>query len=180
MLAYQKGDVSAYRTLVTRHHAPIYRFCFRSLRHKEAAADATQEVFLKVVKQAPTWTQKAKVTTWLYTLARNHCIDEARKAKFRRTDSLDDTTPDERVAGDARPGDAMIDDKRLRIAIAAGLQQLPDEQRQVFLLRQVSGMAFQDIGDIVGAGENTVKSRMRYALAALQKHLQEAGFGGKP
>ena len=58
------------------------------------------------------------------------------------------------------------------------MQELPDEQREVFLLREMSGLQFKDIADLTGVGENTVKSRMRYALAALQKRMQAAGFHG--
>jgi RNA polymerase sigma-70 factor (ECF subfamily) len=189
LAAYKGGETAAFQVLVKRHHAPVYRFCLRALRSPEAAADAAQEVFLRVVKNAPTWEPKAKVTTWLYTIARNHCIDEARKGRFRRTESLD-----EPVARDGDGGDARIDrvtsdtpqqDRvahglRLRKAIDEALATLPEEQREVFLMREVSGLAFKDIADTVGTNENTVKSRMRYAMAALRKILVQRGFSDVP
>ena len=187
MAAYKGGDVGAYRVLVERHHAPVYRFCLRALRSPEAAADAAQEVFLRVVKNAPTWERKAKFTTWLYTMARNFCIDEARKGRFRKTESLnekankDDDGGDERldrVVSEVPQQDRLADNTRLRRVIDDAVKELPDEQREVFLLREMSGLQFKDIADLTGVGENTVKSRMRYALAALQKHLQAAGFTG--
>ena len=186
MAAYKSGDVGAYRVLVERHHAPIYRFCLRALRSPEAAADAAQEVFLRVVKNAPTWERKAKFTTWLYTMARNFCIDEARKGRFRKTESLnekvskDDDGGEERldrVASAVPQQDREVDNSRLRRIIDAGIKELPDEQREVFLLREMSGLPFKDIADLTGVGENTVKSRMRYALASLQKYVLSAGFG---
>lgn len=188
LAAYKAGDVAAFRVLVERHHAPVYRFCLRALRSPEAAADAAQEVFLRVVKNAPTWEHKAKVTTWLYTIARNHCIDEARKGRFRRTESLDETvskdgegdTRLDRVAAETPQQDRVAHGVRLRRAIDDGLATLPDEQRTVFLLREVSGLAFKDIADAVGTNENTVKSRMRYALAALRKYLSQKGFSEGP
>lgn len=185
MAAYKGGDVAAYRVLVERHHAPVYRFCLRALRSPEQAADAAQEVFLRVVKNAPSWERKAKFTTWLYTMARNFCIDEARKGRFRKTESLnesvgkDDDGGDERidrVASEVPQQDRLADNTRLRKVIDAAVKDLPDEQRQVFLLREVSGLQFKDIADMTGVGENTVKSRMRYALASLQKRLAAAGF----
>ena len=72
--------------------------------------------------------------------------------------------------------DSVAHGTRLRKAIDKALETLPEEQREVFLLREVSGLAFKDIADATGVGENTVKSRMRYALAGLKKALQTAGF----
>jgi RNA polymerase sigma-70 factor, ECF subfamily len=184
MAAYKAGETGAFRVLVERHHAPVYRFCLRALRSPEAAADAAQEVFLRVVKNAPTWERKAKFTTWLYTIAKNHCIDEARKGRFRRTDSLNEPAhkdePGEekldRVPSPTPQSDRLLDNVRLRKHIDAALDALPDEQREVFLLREVSGLQFKDIAEATGIGENTVKSRMRYALVSIRKALVQAGF----
>lgn len=185
--AYKKGEVAAFRALVQRHERPVYRFCLRSLKSPEAAADATQEVFLRVVRGCVRWEPKARFTTWLYTIARNHCIDEARKGRFRRTESLNETVGKgeeggeeklDRVAGDGPGSDALVDGARVRQAVDAALQELPEEQREVFCLREYAGLAFKDIAEAVGTGENTVKSRMRYALAALRKALEGAGFQG--
>lgn len=184
MTAYRGGDPAAYRVLVERHHGPVYRFCLRSLRSPEAAADATQEVFLRVVKNAMSWEPRAKFTTWVYTIARNFCIDEARKGRFRRTESLNETVGKdgegeekiERVASDTPLADRVAHGTRMRKAIDAALAELPEEQREVFLMREVSGLQFKDIADATGVGENTVKSRMRYALTALKKALSQRGF----
>jgi len=187
MLAYQKGDVSAFRALVVRHEKPIYRFCMRSLGDKEAAADAAQEVFLRVVKNAMRWEQKAKFTTFLYTIARNFCIDEARKRVFRKTDSLNEkasrddgnhTEKQDLVADENPLADRVHDSKKIRSVVETTLAALPVEQREVFCLRQYSGLSFKEIATATGAGENTVKSRMRYALEALKKALEMAGFDG--
>lgn len=184
MTAYRGGDPAAYRVLVERHHAPVYRFCLRSMRNPEAAADAAQEVFLRVVKNAMSWEPRAKFTTWVYTIARNFCIDEARKGRFRRTESLNETVGKdgegeekiERVAADTPQADRVAHGTRMRKAIDAALAELPEEQREVFLMREVSGLQFKDIAEATGVGENTVKSRMRYALTALKKALSQRGF----
>ncbi len=191
MAAYKGGEVACYRVLVERHHAPVYRFCLRAMRSPEAAADAAQEVFLRVVKNAPTWERKAKFTTWLYTMARNFCIDEARKGRFRKTESLNESVGPpgsdgseggderlDRVVSEVPQQDRLADNTRLRKLLDEAVAELPDEQREVFLLREMSGLQFKDIADLTGVGENTVKSRMRYALAALQKRLSAAGFVG--
>ena len=184
MAGYQAGDPHAFRLLVERHHAPLYRFCLRALRQPEAASDATQEVFLRMVKNAMTWEPKAKVTTWMYTIARNFCIDESRKGRFRKTESLNEpiageSSTDEkmdRVASSDPASDVLVQGSRTRKAIDDALLTLPEEQREVFWLREISGLSFQEIATITNTGENTVKSRMRYALGGLRKALQAAGF----
>lgn len=185
MEAYKGGEVAAFQELVRRHEKPLYRFCMRSMGNTEAAADAVQEVFMRVVRNAPRWQRKAKFTTWMYTIARNFCIDEARKANFRKTDSLNEkvgrdedggTEKIDQVAGTDPDQERLSDSVRIRQVVDATLADLPEEQREVFCLRQYSGLAFKDIAKATGAGENTVKSRMRYALQALQAALKEAGF----
>jgi RNA polymerase sigma factor (sigma-70 family) len=104
MAAYKEGEVAAFHELVKRHERPLYRFCLRSLGNQDAAADAAQEVFLRVVKNAARWERRAKFTTWMYTIARNFCIDEARKRNFRKTDSLN-----EKVGRDDDGGTEKLD-----------------------------------------------------------------------
>lgn len=181
--AYKAGDQNAFRILVERHNAPVYRFCLRSLGSPEAAADATQEVFLRVVKYAPSWEKRAKFTTWMYTIARNFCIDASRKARFRKTQSLNEKLGGEegierleRVASPDPAADSLTEAKRLRATIDEALAELPEEQRDVFCLRQYSGLAFKEIAEATNVSENTVKSRMRYALSAVRKVLISKGF----
>lgn len=182
---YKNGKVDAFRVLVERHEKPVYRFCLRSLQSPEAAADATQEVFLRVVRNASKWEQKAKFTTWLYTIARNFCIDEARKGRFRKTESLNEPASRDGESGEEKqdrvqattPGsDSVTDHKRIRATLDEALAEMPEEQREVFCMREYGGLAFKDIAEAVGANENTVKSRMRYALGTLRKALESAGF----
>jgi RNA polymerase sigma-70 factor, ECF subfamily len=185
LAAYKGGEVAAFRLLLQRHEKPVYRFCLKSLHSPEAAADATQEVFLRVVRNAPRWEHKARFTTWMYTIARNYLVDEARKARFRRTDSLNEPLGKDAEGGEERldrvaspgPGsDDQVEGARVRATLDAALAELPEDQREVFCLREYAGLAFKDIAEAVGAGENTVKSRMRYALGALRKALEAAGF----
>ena len=185
MIAFKKGDAKAFERLLTRHKKPVYNFCLRMLGNPAAAEDALQEVFLRVVRSAKDWERQAKFTTWLYTIARNHCIDAIRKASHRKTASLDaplkgseadgpslaERTPDE----GAIPPDRGAESVRLRARIAKAIAALSEEQREVFVMREYAGMPFKDIADVVGVPENTVKSRMRYALEHLKGHLAKDG-----
>ncbi len=182
--AYCAGDVRAFQELVKRHQAPLYRFCLRSLGNPEAATDAAQEVFLRVVKNAPNWERKAKFTTWLYTIARNFCIDETRKGRFRKTESLDEplythgdsgASKIDQVSSELPNAEAMLKARRVRSAVDQALEMLPAEQREVFCLRQYGGLSFREIAESLDVGENTVKSRMRYALGGVRKTLTDEG-----
>ena len=85
---FARGDVAAFELLVERHERPVYRFVLRSVRDDERAEELTQDVFLRVVNNAARYKPSAKFTTWLYTIARNACIDEARRRGRRPTVSL--------------------------------------------------------------------------------------------
>lgn len=186
MERYQRGDARAFEILVSKHQGPVFNFVLRILGHREAAEDVLQEVFMRVVKGAAQFERRAKFTTWVYTIARNLCIDAQRKARYRRTDSLDQGVDDEpdgptlgATIGDGSRGtDDRAFDVQARAAIVAAIAELSEEQREVFTLREYAGLPFQEIANIVGCPENTVKSRMRYALENLRKHLERSGIDG--
>ncbi len=189
MLAFKSGDARAFSTLVQRHRGPVYNFILRFTGHRQRAEDVLQETWLKVVRSSSEWQPKAKFTTWVYTIARNLCVDSARKESFRKADSLDapashdesdgrsmgDLVADEGAASPARAAHNV----RIRPMIEKALESLPTEQREVFLLREYQGIGFKEIAEVTGVNENTVKSRMRYALEGLRKRLGELGVDGE-
>lgn len=181
MLRYQRGDSSAFAFLVRRHKAPLYNFVLRHLRSQPAAEDITQEAFLRVVQRASEFKHEARFSTWLYTIARNLCIDHSRKMKLRRHPSLDaptDTSDGSRPLLEVVPSSSTESDVEraaewtaMRRSIVAAVEALPDDQREVFLLREVANLPFKEIAEVTGTPENTVKSRMRYALERLRMAL---------
>lgn len=189
MLAFKSGDARAFATLVQRHRGPVYNFILRYVGHRQRAEDVLQETWLKVVRSASDWQPKAKFTTWVYTIARNLCVDSARKESFRKTDSLD--APASTDGDDGRTKGELVADEhgaapdrtahnvRIRPMIEQALAALPAEQREVFLLREYQGIGFKEIAEVTGVNENTVKSRMRYALEGLRKRLGELGVDGE-
>lgn len=178
---FNEGDADAFAELVRRYERPLYNFILRSVRRRERADELLQDVFLKVVQRSSDFKGQSKLSTWLYTIARNLCIDHSRKMVFRRHQSLDapragaedGPTLLERTAAEGAEPDraAVMEDLKRRIADA--VEELPEEQREVFLMRHVQGMRFKDIADVIGVPENTVKSRMRYALERLQRALAD-------
>lgn len=190
MLAFKSGDARAFSTLVSRHRQPVFNFILRYVGHRQRAEDLLQETWLKVVRSSSEWEPKARFTTWVYTIARNLCVDSARKEAFRATDSLDAPTSGEQGAEGPSRGELVADEAqatpdrgahnaRLRPLLERAISSLPAEQREVFLLREYHGIGFKEIAEVTGVNENTVKSRMRYALEGLRKKLGDLGVDGE-
>jgi len=180
MLRFRSGDVRAFEILLQRHRQSIYEFVLRSVGtyNTAQAEDLTQETFLRVVKQAGSYEPRSKFTTWLFTLARNLCIDASRRRKHRKAQSLD--APDEeghslldRTSDGGMPVDRQAVSTELRARMERAIEELPEDQREVFLMRESADLSFKEIADVIGISENTVKSRMRYALEKLRASLDE-------
>lgn len=182
MFRYKAGEVRAFELLLTRHRKPVFNFLLRSVGNPAQAEDLLQEVFLRVIKGADAYEKQAKFTTWLYTIARNLCVDAARRGKHRRAQSLDApmnaeekdgaTLLDRVEDGSAGPAHRVLD-KELSGQLYAAIDKLSEEQREVFLMREFHDMPFKEIAEVVGCPENTVKSRMRYALEKLRQELTQ-------
>jgi len=182
MLRYQEGDVRAFELLLGRHRRPVYNFILRYVGEPAHAEDLLQETFLRVIKGAEAYQRQAKLTTWIYTIARNLCVDAARRGKHRRAASLDtpmdadgkdggtllDVVPDKTAGTDRK-----VQSKELHGRLRDAIDKLSEDQREVFLMREFLDMPFKEIADVVGCPENTVKSRMRYALEKLREELEE-------
>lgn len=182
---YAAGDRAAFVELVERHEAALYNFALRQVRSPALAQDIVQDVFVRVVQGVGDFKGQSRFSTWCFTIARNLCIDHARKQSLRRHPSLDQPgagseegegqTLGDRTA-DAHPRatvDRAVIGEQLGDSIARAVDALPDDQREVFLLREVGQVPFKEIAEITGVPENTVKSRMRYALERLQRALAE-------
>lgn len=181
MLQYQQGEVRAFEILLGRHRRPVFNFILRFVGDKETAEDLLQETFMRVIRGVDSYKRQAKFTTWVYTIARNLCVDQSRRRKHRKHASLDapmDKSEESGTLLDVTPGDAMTAErqtanKQLHLRMQAAIEALPDDQREVFMMREFLDMPFSQIAAIVGISENTVKSRMRYALEKLRLELDE-------
>lgn len=181
MVLYQQGEVRAFEILLGRHRKSVYNFILRFVGDKETAEDLLQETFMRVIKGADAYKRQAKFTTWLYTIARNLCVDQTRRRKHRRHASLDapmDTSEESGSLMDVIASNEMASDrksvnKQLFATMQRAIAALSEEQREVFLMREFLDLPFKQIADVVGVPENTVKSRMRYALEKLRLELDE-------
>lgn len=162
-----------------RHRTPIFHFILRSVKNPATADEILQDAWLRMIQGAREFQRASRFTTWAYTVARNLCIDHARKAVHRRHPSLDQSRDDDgatlgdSVAANDPGADRNAIGHQLQRSLVVAIESLPGDQREVFVLREYSNMSFKEIADVVGAPENTVKSRMRYALERLQSSLVE-------
>jgi RNA polymerase sigma-70 factor (ECF subfamily) len=179
MLRFQAGEVRAFEELVRRHRTPVFSFLLRLTGDRGRAEDLCQETFQRLVRAAGAWQPRALLRTWLYQVARNQAVDEARRQAFRRAEPLDDPARAAEASPDPGP-DAAAEGSLLRPKLEAALAALPPEQREVFLLREHAGLRFAEIAEVTGVPENTVKSRMRYALEALRARLEALGVAPDP
>ncbi len=184
---FRRGERAAFETLLRRHRAPLFSFVLRMVGSEDRARaeDIVQDVFVRVLRNAQGWEERAKFSTWLFTIARNLCVDSMRRERQRRAESLDGTPEEEGERGWAqvlaanRAGpERQASNLRMRPILDAALARLPEEQREVFVLREHAGVPFKEIAELTQVSENTVKSRMRYALDGLRKSLTEAGIDG--
>jgi RNA polymerase sigma-70 factor, ECF subfamily len=187
LVRHAAGDRTAFVLLVRRHQTGLFNFALRNLRDRTAAEDIVQEAFARVAQSASEFKADARFTTWVYTIVRNLCIDQIRRTSLRRHPSLDEPRTFRGSSGGSSPaptlGDQTADRRstadleratdgaKLRERIQRAIDELPDEQREVYLMRELANLRFKDIAEITKIPENTVKSRMRYALERLQEAL---------
>ena len=177
----KKGDETAFEVLVTDNEKRIYNLCRRLTGKPQDASELTPRAFPPAWRGLSRFQGESSFSTWLYRLASNACIDFLRKEKRRQnlsmTVSLDDEEearqvelPDERYAPERE-----LERTEVRQAVAAGLERLTPEHRQVLVMREINGLSYAEIGAVLGLEEGTVKSRIARARNALRKVLTERG-----
>ncbi len=174
------GDQQAFEQLVLDNQNRIYSLAVRLTGDREEGADLAQEAFLKAWQGLPSFQGESSFATWVYRLATNVCIDYLRRQKRRRQVeseiSLDDEEAGWTEAADLRQDPhRQLERSEQGRALARGLQALPEQQRQILVLRELSGLSYQEIAQKLELDLGTVKSRIARARLALRKILLADG-----
>ena len=178
MLSYAAGRAAAFDTLYARHKGGVYRYLLRHCGNAGTADELFQDVWMNAIRARDRYAPTAKFTTWLYTLAHHRLVDHWRasgQAKFASID--DDGDESARAAVEALPAsrreepEVRLATRQLRDQLHAALATLPAVQRDAFLLQQEGGLSLAEIAELTGVGAETVKSRLRYAVAKLRGEL---------
>ena len=169
MAIVQAGDFSPASEIYDRYSSRIYNFAYRFLKSSEAAEDATQEVFVKMLKHANQFHGDAKLSTWLFSITANWCRDYLRKADNRAKDSEDVlvTLP---APSEFSP-DRTLEQRENQLRIQKALTALTPEQREAILLSRYQGLSYAEIAQISGCSEGAVKTRVFRAMETLKKAL---------
>lgn len=171
------GDRLALDVLLRRHQLLVYRVCRRLCPAEADAADATQEALVTVARRIDRFDGRSAFTTWLYRVTTNACLDELRRR--RRQPVPTDAELDERGGSpdplQPDPGEVTAN----RLALDAALASLPPEFRVAVVLRDVAGLDYAEIGDVLGIPPGTVRSRIARGRAHLARQLA-LGEDGNP
>lgn len=170
MLAWVAGDGTAFEQLYARHRGPLFRFLLRQLRDQALAEEFFQDVWQRVIAARAGWKPEAGFATWLFRIAHNRLNDHWRGLKHRPATPEDSDERAARVPDPETPEHTLSEFEQRR-RLQRAIEALPEEQREVVLLRLEQELSLEDIATITGAGRETVKSRLRYAMDKLRAGL---------
>lgn len=170
---FRGGDTGAFNRLVERWQDRIHRFAYRFFSSHDEASEITQKTFIRAYRKLHTLEDVEKFSSWIYRIANNLCLDEAKRAGRRRSEPMRALGPDPIAEGLASDPDRTIQQKQLGVLLQRALDRLPEEQRIVVILKEYEDLKFREIADILDEPENTVKSRMYYGLDKLKTIFDE-------
>jgi len=176
----QNGDEQAFAELMNRHQNKIYSYIFSMVKNAEKADDIFQETFTKVItKMDDTYNEQGKWIAWVMRIAHNATIDHIRKQKrfVDVSSNYDDESNtdfyDRLEDEDIVSAQEQLENEEDKSSLMKHIGNLPDEQRQVVMLRHYYEMPFKEIADLTDVSINTALGRMRYALINLRKMFEE-------
>lgn len=179
MLRVKKGDRDAFTALVEKYQQPVMNFARRNVRDETEAEDLAQNVFLQVYKSAPRYVITARFSTWLFTIARNLCLNEIRRRSRHPAESLDATHPesedqplhqfeDKAVA----PPPEQVLQGELEQKIEQALAALPENQRTALLLCRQDELSYEDIAEVLNCSLSATKSLIHRGRETLKQKLK--------
>lgn len=174
----RRGDPDAFEQLVRLHQDRLYDFCYRMLADRDEAADLVQEIFVSVHQNLRKFREDSKVSTWLYRIGKNHCLNRLKYLQRRgrgRSSEMSDVNESALAAamtGPPRPDEAL-DSASERKRVQRAIERLEPEQRVLVVLRDIEGMTYEEIMDITELPEGTVKSRLHRAREKLANLLRQ-------
>ena len=173
--SFQQGNQSALEILVDRHKEKIYTSIFFLVKDKHLAEDLFQEVFIKVIDtlRSNRYNEEGKFIQWALRIAHNLCVDYFRKIKRTKIISSDDNAIFETFTTNSEAADTHITRSQTNNSLQKMLDQLPQEQREVIVLRHYADMSFKEIAELTNTSINTALGRMRYGLINLRKIMME-------
>lgn len=174
------GDVNAYEALVKEYEKNVYNLALRMTGNSEDAADMAQEAFIKAYNSLTAFRGDSKFSVWLYRIVSNVCLDFLRSRSRKQTVSLSTENDDGEeveldIADETHSPEQLLDRSLTRDAVRRGLAALPPDHREILLLREIQGLSYEEIADVLGLEAGTVKSRIFRARKKLCSFLIKDG-----
>lgn len=176
--AFQRGELIAFDSLVLRWDRKIRGAIYRILGSEDEARDLCQEAFLKAYRGLPGFKGEARFSSWLYQIALNLCRDRMRRRKGRTFLSLDDAKEVEEASQSGPSALDVVESRDLSRAVAAAVAALPNDQREVIVLKQYQELTFLEISEVLGLPPSTVKTRLYRGMLQLRELLERRGVRG--
>lgn len=173
----RRGETAAFEELVRLYEKRVYAVALRSSGNPEDAADIVQEVFLRAWRSIESFRGDSGFSTWLFRITMNLCVDHARHkhAQPQTQPIVTDDETERPLPDPALTPEEHLDNRELGRELAAALEEISEEHRRIVLLRDVSGMSYTEIAEVLEISEGTVKSRLSRARIALRKVLLSRG-----
>lgn len=176
----KSGSATAFEALVTAYESKIYNLSLRYLGNREDAMDASQEVFLRVFRFLPGFQEESGFSTWIYRIAVNVCKDALAQRAKRTEQPLEYQNEDEEsrileIPDERYRPEELVEQRELKGLLADAILTLPEQQRQMIIMRDVQGLRYEEIGEILSLELGTVKSRISRAREKLRKKLLQNG-----
>ena len=177
IMRFIKGEQSCFEQLIHRHKNKVFAYISLYIRDQALAEDIFQDTFLKVIQsvKAGKYVDNGKFISWVMRISHNLIIDHFRRIKQMNVISNDNYESD--IFNSKRFAEDNIEDDMIKRQIQKDVRkmisQLPDDQREVVILRHYSGLSFKEIADITDVSINTALGRMRYALINMRKIMEE-------
>ncbi len=178
----QQGDREAFRELVEKYQRKVYSICYGMLKNPDDSMDVSQEVFVKVYRYLEKFNGQSTFYTWLYRITVNMCIDHIRKnSRMRVVDYDDGIARMETMEGDDNimPStlglnpDKVYGRKELRQKMLEALETLTENHRTILVLREVEGLSYDELAEVLNISKGTVMSRLFHARRYFQDALRE-------
>jgi RNA polymerase sigma-70 factor, ECF subfamily len=176
--AFRGGEISAFDTLVSRWERKIQGAVYRIMGSGEDARDLTQETFLRAYRGLSTFKSEARFSSWLYQIALNLCRDRLRQRRGKTLLSIEDLDPTTAARIDRAPPNAyeLVESRDVSRMVSGAMAELPEEQREVIVLKEYQGLTFQEIADTLDVPVSTVKTRLYRGLVQMREHLERQGM----
>ena len=173
---FQSGDENAYVELVNRYKDKLTNFVFYFLKDEEHSEDIVQETFIRLYEKKHYYKEIAKFSTWIYTIARNLANTELRKksrTKIMYLSQINNYKKDYDLKSNDPELNMNIENEFLMKEIHAAIDKLPENYKSVIILRDIQGLDYEQISNIIGVPLGTVKSRINRARLQLQVDLMD-------